>query len=80
MLRRATALLIALIFGSLAHAQESKVDASKVKLYLHICEQEFNLCQNDGERADTAEELMRLCKYERDGCVRAAKHGVHSER
>jgi len=74
MLRRATALFIALIFASLAHAQ----DAAKVKLYTHICEQEFRICQNDGERADTAEKLMKLCKYERDGCLRAAKHGVHS--
>jgi len=78
MLRRATAFLIALAFGSLAQAQGPKVDAAKVKLYTHICEQEFNLCQKDGERADTAEQLMRLCKHDRDGCLRAAKRGEHS--
>jgi hypothetical protein len=76
MLRRATALLITLIFGSLAHAQAA--NQSQVKLYIHICEQEFNLCQKDGERADTPEKLAKLCKYERDGCLRAAKRGERS--
>ncbi len=80
MLRCATALLIALIFGSLAHAQGQKANASQVQLYIHICEQEFRLCQNDGERADTPEQLAKLCSYERDGCLRAAKRGEHSER
>ena len=80
MLRRTTASLIALVFGLLAYAQAQAADASKVKLYTHICEQEFRLCQNDGERADTPEELAKLCKYERDGCMRAAKRGEHSER
>ena len=80
MLRRATPWVIALIFGSLAHAQQQRPDASKVKLYIHICEQEFRLCQNDGERADTPEDLAKLCSYERDGCMRAAQRGEHSER
>ena len=73
MLRNAIALLITLVFGSLAHAQGLR--GNQVEQNVYICEQEFRVCMKDGERADTAEQLAKLCKYERDGCVRSARHG-----